>query len=346
MNMQRLRLWVLAVIVSFYFIPAAFAAVTTYDARVFVPLDISNNDKKKFILTMTVDNGGKPVTRDVQVDGIEKWVRTARRANETIPQYHQRLTKERGDASQAKAKLISDTVNTVFADVFAKVGETSAPATYQRRDPETALIGTFGTFSIPSVVEAKKSPFVVKSDFTGETGGGNGGSYRVPSMGGGGGGSMGSKGLMGFNRGLEDDPFMASGFNFLDDPSTIEFGIEDLYVAEFHPTDGMTDEFIFKSMESLLNTNGLPAHYDPQLLTLFLDEPIPDGEILRWAWDDTGLDLFAVHEGLDPEVEAVPEPATLALFGIGLFIGCFYQRKEIVLKIKARSLQLSFLHRN
>ena len=309
---MRLKLLLLGIVLGFGFSSApAYAADTpgSFEAPVWVPLRDSSKDKP-LELQITVNVNGKPVTKNVKVETITKWVRTGAAQGETIPMWHQRLTRERGAASQEKAKQIAAAINTAFVAEFQQLGQQATTETYRRRDPETALQGDFGMFIIPGVLEAQKQPFVVVKEPTGELGG-TGGRFRpgvTPSM-----GAMGS---MSLNRLLTDSAFLAEGYDPLGDPSVVQLGIDEFFVATLMPQRGMTDEEILMALELILDSNDLPATYDRSLLTLFLNDPIPTGQTFIWGYSDPGLDFRYTLEGLN-ELPQVPEPASLGLLFAG-----------------------------
>ncbi|HBR15684.1 MAG TPA: hypothetical protein DD723_09155 [Candidatus Omnitrophica bacterium] len=308
MNARCMKLFLLggiAVCLMLVSAPAS-AQLGTFEGPVWVPLENSSKEKPlELQITITVNN--RPVTRNVKVETIQKWVRTPRGANETIQEWHERKTRERSLASQAKAREIATAINTSFAAEFQQLGVQATTESYSRPDPETALIGTFGMFIVPSVSRAQGQPWRVVRDSTGEVGS-NGGRFRqgVTQP------SNGSRGSMSMGRGLLDNPFAAEGFDPLGDPSIVQFGIEEFYVAMYMPGAGMMDEDIFESLESLLDANGLNATYDPALLTLFLDDPVGDGKTFIWGWSDLGLNNQITLDGV------VPEPGTLGLLSSGL----------------------------
>jgi len=301
-------LFILGMVVWFGVNPmSASAQLGTFEGPVWVPLEDSSK-QKPLELQITVISNGKPVTKNVKVETIKKWVRTGLMPGETIPQWHQRKTNERSAASQEKSKEIAKAINAAFAAEFQQIGQQVTTETYKRVDPETALQGDFGMFIIPGISRDQKQPWRVVKDPTGQLGS-NGGRFRpgvtIPSY-----GSMGS---MGLNRSLLDNPFIATGYDPLNDPSVVQIGVEELYVARLNPSAGMTDEEILQTLESLLDINGIPATYNPNSLTLTLDYRILDGQTFIWGYSDPGLDYHITFESV------VPEPASLGLVASGLF---------------------------
>ena len=81
---------------------------------------------------------------------------------------------------------------------------------------------------------------------------------------------------------------VATGLDPLDEPSVVEIGILDRYIATWYPSLGETDEDVLQGLESLLDANGLPATYDPYLRVLSLDEDFGDSDTFYWSHDRLG----------------------------------------------------------
>lgn len=105
-----------------------------------------------------------------------------------------------------------------------------------------------------------------------------------------------------------DIPMIATGVDDEGISSVFEFGILDRYVASLHPLPGQTDHELYILLESLLDSNGLPATYDPLTRTLWLDEEFNENDTLYWANNDTGFGHY-----LRVSYELVPEPSSLLL---------------------------------
>ncbi len=272
-------------------------------------------------IKITVMVNGKPVDKTVNVIGITAWVPTLRGQKETLAAFNERRTKERTAASQKKAEVIAEAINTAFDKEFKILGDKAAAGTYAQKDPLTLVDGLWGLYTIPSVPNGadKDGRYTWLKDPTKQTGPGNGPRYIPQNA-----PSGGSRGSMGFSR--ETDPFVATGIDPSGEPSLIQFGLEGVYVAQITPTSGMLDEDVLRALEKQLDDHGIPATYDPSHFELFLDNPIPDGQGLAWGNSDTGLDFFFNFNGIGP-ISVVPESSSAALCMIG-FVGMLASRRR------------------
>jgi hypothetical protein len=110
-----------------------------------------------------------------------------------------------------------------------------------------------------------------------------------------------------------------TGFNPLGSQSIVQFGIEDVFVAEVMPTSAMTTNEVFGSLASMLTMHGIAANYVTVTDLLTLSNPVPAGDFVVITNTDTGFDINA-------EISAVPEPASIALTTIGLLSVALWQR--------------------
>ncbi len=299
----------------------------------------------KMVIDVTLVLGGVKVTRKVEIPSgdIKPLVMPVRikadPANgileEPIRDFAQRVLNAQGEASNAKAKVIADAVNTAFKDDFAKLPKAAADAAkagagftiVKNRTirvgnlPVPGLDAPFGELVIPNVLKEKdKSGAVipavkfVEGKILGE--GGNGGGFGKdpdpvkPSPG-------VKVGMGPANSGITN---LANGLDPLGLPSLVEFGIEGLFVASYAPAAGSTDEVILSTLADLLDLNGIAATYDSLSRELFLDAPLPDEQFLVWGNTDTGLEFFTSFAGLDEAVVAEPSTLVLATFALLLLI--------------------------
>jgi hypothetical protein len=236
--------------------------------------------------------------------------------------YQQALLNAKGEASQAKAKVIADAINEAFKDEFAKLGDKAGVGLKIVSAMTSAgrLEAPFGAVIIPGVSREQGSPIkILEGRILGE--GGNGGRF-IPGAG----PSPGSRGSL--ERSVPDVTTVATGFDPFDEPSIVEIGVGE-NVARFTPTVGMTDADVLSALRLLLDRQGLPATFDQDRVELFLDTPVLDGQTFVWGNTDTGLEFLASMEGL--QVAAVPEPSTLMLLSMGVLCLCLYvwrQRKQ------------------
>jgi len=170
-------------------------------------------------------------------------------------------------------------------------------------------------------------PEPLKNNHTGETGDGvrigNGPGIPPPPAG----TSPGSRGMMGtMNYDLEREfpgefthpplPMVATGLDSRNNASLIEFGIREIYVASLFPVAGQTDEQIYMALETLLDSNGLPASYSSFSRTLTLDGTFDSDYSLYWSATDTGFQDYLMVEFGSP----IPEPEAYLYLLAGLAI--------------------------
>lgn len=280
--------------------------------------------KTPLVIKTTIMVNGKPVTKQVEVTGIQAWKDTDR-GKLTIDEWYAVRVKAMSDASKAKAELIVKATNKAFEKEFALLGEEAKLEdpikrklrAYHNKETEVYVTSLPGVRPPdPKNVDPKtKQPFYVREDApmwlvkdpAGETG--NGGTFSPKSPGG-----LGFRGIMGpadLNVATSATGIDAYGF-----PSVVSFGIENTYVAEVEPTYGMTDEAILLALGALLNAHGIPVTYDSLLKELSMDNPLLDGQTFAWGSTDPTLDFFIGLDGVT--AGQVPEPASLALLGTGL----------------------------
>ena len=108
---------------------------------------------------------------------------------------------------------------------------------------------------------------------------------------------------------------VSTGLDLNDQPSIVEFGIADVFVATVRPTASMLDDDVLRALETQLDTFGLAATYNQSLRRLSLDNHVAAGAYFVFGNKDGGLD-FEYHFQTLP----IPEPNTAALAGIGLIV--------------------------
>lgn len=266
----------------------------------------------KVTIQVTITVKGKPVTKTVAIPqgAIKPFVMPARKPGEKFNAWVDRVATARGEAAQAKATVIADAINKTFSAEFKQLGETVKTGITVKPDRFYVLgqtvrrMVTFGALVIPSVSKEQGNPIKITEVRLGE--GSNGGRF-IPAAG----PSPGSRGSL--ERAIPGFQTVATGLDPLGNPSEVEFGLDGTYVADFMPIKGMTDATVLQGLAFLLKKNGVPATYDSSDVTLFLDNPIPDGVQLDWGNTDAGLS-FATS------IEPIPGPPAWAILlsGIGL----------------------------
>lgn len=200
--------------------------------------------------------------------------------------------------SEALQKIRND-------EITAAKRHNSKPENRNNKLPVPALLGNNHTGEISDTIDIKPGGVIVPP----------GTSPRA----------RGSMGTMGYE--LERQfpgefsifglPMVATGVDAEGNPSLIEFGIFNTYVASLVPSAGQSDEQIYLTLESLLDSNGLPATYDSFSRTLSLDGTFGEVDALYWAASDTGFANFlTVSFGVSP----IPEPGTALLLATGLAV--------------------------
>jgi hypothetical protein len=272
-------------------------------------------------LQVTIILNGKPVTKTVTIakGDIVAFVQPARLPGEKLADWIDRIAIARGEASQAKAKVVAEAINKAFGLKAPGVVVTTGievqkqkfyPTTasgFPFKDPVTANV-TIGAFIIPNV--SKNKTDVVKFTENKVIGEGGNGTKFLPGT-----GSSGERGAL--EQATPGVTTVATGVDPDGAPSEVEFGIDGKYVADFKPSAGMTDVVVLRDLARRLDHHGIPATFDAADGELFLDTPFPDGETLDWGSTDTGLEFATV---LTPSGSAVPEPDLWALMlaGFGL----------------------------
>jgi len=251
-------------------------------------------------MTVTIIVNGRPVPKKIDVTNIKKFVLPPPIANEPPTEYRKRLHEAKGVGSQAKAQTIADAINKAFEKEFKMLGEKAEKVIRNHSEivaPNLTHIATYGSVIIPSVLESRDGPVQWhENKVLGE--GGNGGRFLQRS-----GSSSGARGSI---APLDPaDVQVASGYDVLGDPSLVEFGIQDLFVAQLTPSNGRSNVDVLQDLESLLDQNGVPATFDSSLSELSLDNPILAGQTLVWGSTDPGFDFLVSIEGLD--LFAVPD---------------------------------------
>jgi hypothetical protein len=308
--------------------PAMPPDPATADIPVGPPTGMLPTNDKPFEMKVTVlDKNKMPVTRTVRIPTnpadpnqppIMIWRPSAKRADETFMQWYGRLRDERAEFSRKKAAAIAYAVNKTFDDVFkdlgkmAEVGQEAVTDSYGPKFyGDVNRDQLWGQISIPNVDQkvnpktGKKEGVMFGPNPMGELGDGTRFRSTSPS-------SPGSRGAMMRN---DSSPSFASGLDLNGDPSFVELGIREQFVAAFQPSPGMTDVDVLTGLSVLLNANGIPATYNPLLSTLSLDNLIPNGQTFAFGNSDPGLDFTFSFQGS----YEVPEPSSLALAAIGLF---------------------------
>jgi len=276
------------------------------------PIGSTEPPNKPLMLKVTLIVNGKPVTKDVAVSGIKAFEKPTRDKDEPVRDYAQRILTKQGEASHAKAGAIADAINKAFnltkPEEKAGAGFTTVKNRTIKVDGVNVpgLDAPFGSLVIQGVTQRQGNPIqIVEPGLAGESR--NGGNFvpRVQPQ-----PSAGAKVSLGRAFG----PTFATGFDPLGEPSLVEFGLDDQFVATVMPRDGTSDLDVLMGLQDLLETNGIPATYDPALMALFLDAPLPDGQTLIWGNTDVGLDFRTSFEPLG----VVPEPASAVLMATGL----------------------------
>ncbi len=278
------------------------------------PLGSTTPPNKPLMMKVTLTIKGKPVTKDIAVSTIKAFEMPKRDKDEPLRDYALRVLTKQGEASHAKAQAIADAINKAFD---LKKPEEKAGATFTIVKNRTinvdgtnvpGLDAPFGSLVIPGVTEKQGNPLeIIEPGLAGE--GRNGGNFvpktrPLPSTG----------AKVSLDRPF--GPTFATGRDPLEDLSLVEFGIEDRYVASLVPVLGMSDLEVLIGLRDLLETHGIPATYDPTLMELVLDEPLPDGQTLIWGSTDVGLDFRVSFEHFG----VVPEPGS-ALLMVGGLVG-------------------------
>ena len=76
---------------------------------------------------------------------------------------------------------------------------------------------------------------------------------------------------------------VASGYDPLGNPSIVQLGIQEVFIASVTPTPGMTDEEVLLALQSSLQQQGISTTFDSIAVTLSLNAPILDGQTAVWA---------------------------------------------------------------
>ncbi len=233
---------------------------------------------------------------------------------------------------------MADAINAAFKDEFDKLPDKGASAKagagFTIRKNVTIKVGVtnvpgldapFGELVIPNVSKEKDKTGMeisgvkfLEGKILGE--GGNGGGFDKPVI-----PLKPSPGARGsLERSIPGTTTVATGIDPLGEPSKVEFGIDGVFVADYTPGAGNTDQEILSILASLLVANGLPAIFDLDLMELFLDMPLLDGQSLVWGNTDSGLEFLTSFEGLDEAAVAEPASAGLALIGLLALLATAY----------------------
>ncbi len=267
----------------------------------------------KVVMEVTITVKGKLVTRTITIPkGDIKPVAAVNCAGLTNAQCEQAKIDAAEKASQDKAKVFADAINKAFETEFKamkksastglKVGKTRISVGGVAKTVDATL----GAIIIPSVTEKQGNPIkITEGRILGE--GGNVGNYIKPPP-----TSPGGKASL--ERATPGTATVSTGVDPLGDPSYVQFGIQEIYVAEVDPTAGQTDDEVLMGLASDLNSHGLPAIFDPGTDTLSFQGLVPNGDSVVWSNTDAGLEF-------QTEISAtttVPEPGTWMLLLAGL----------------------------
>jgi hypothetical protein len=212
-------------------------------------------------------------------------------------------------ASKDKSDKITGAINAVLGN-----GRATSSAVL---NPVTGF--TQGRTDITGVQKIRHG---AKSNTTGEVGDG----ARIKDGSPGGASPYPYKSSMGSSTGIT--PPSATGNGPLGEASIIEYGIAEIYVAQWFPLAGESIDQILSAMEADLDANGLPATFDSLTRTLSLDGDFTDDQTMIWSMSEIAWDgeLGATFGSIAPE--SIPEPASLALLGMGTLILLKRRRNE------------------
>jgi hypothetical protein len=215
-------------------------------------------------------------------------------------------------ASQDKAKVVADAINTAFATEFkARKVEVLTTTDITKtiiyvNGKRNVVDATLGGIIVPLVTANITKPVqVTEGKILGEAG--NKGQFQGPPP-----KSPGGKGL--FERATPGVQTVSTGTDPFGDPSYVQFGIDEIYVAEVDPTAGMSDQDVLMALAANLDSHGLPALFDSATETLSFEHPIPNGDTLVWGNTDSGLEF----EMEQTDSIRAPEPGTWAMLLLGL----------------------------
>lgn len=296
------------------------------------PTGMLPSNAKPFEMKLTVvDKDGKAVTRTVRIPSnppdpnqppIMIWKPTDFLPGEMLGQRTERYRNERAEFARKKAAAIAYAVNQTFKDVFeglpkingqaqeAAAGQEPVRDNYGGQNIANGRDQLWGLILVPNVSQTvdqrtgKKEGVMYLKNPMGE--GGDGVRFQRGTP-----GSLGSRGAMG--RG-ESSTTVATGFDLNGDPSLVEFGIKENYIATLTPIPGMSDADILMQLKSMLDSNNIHTTYDPLMFQLALDDPIPNGDTLAFGNTDPGLDFMVSFQG----VYEIPEPACSGLVAAAL----------------------------
>jgi hypothetical protein len=296
--------------------PAAHAADPVIGSFEYAPIGYPRSTGR-MVFEATIIISGKPVTKTVTIPSgaIKPYTPASRLPTDTDAQFAQKIADARGAGSLAKAHVIADAINKAFEKEFMGTGLKVTVANFPKTEtinvggvPIRDITATYGSIIIPNVAQNNNTP--LKFSENGVIGqGGNGGRFLPPPPK----GSAGSRGSL--DRMTPGVQTAASGLDAEGEPSVVQFGIEDQYVAEIFPGFGQSDALILQLLASDLVAHGIAAIFDPSLISLYLDMVIPDGTRVIWGNTDTGLDYTFTMVGL---AAAIPEPGSLIILVAGL----------------------------
>jgi len=267
------------------------------------------------VIELTIEVGGKPIKKTVTVTDIPAFVEPKRNvaANETIQAWHDRVVAARAAASRVKAARIAEAINQSFAAEFKALGKMATVDVWEYADRQYGGRTSFyGMIKIPSVQEDAVKNTKLYNWVNNQTQEPRGDALGFER----GGSSMGAMG-----RPFPSLQTFATGIDALGEQSMVSFGISDLYVADYVPMPGMSDDQVLQALSAALTRQGLSTSYDSTLGELVINHTLLAGQELVWGNSDPTLE-FSVF------LLAVPEPAQFALLLVGIVLVVFTVRRS------------------
>jgi hypothetical protein len=257
------------------------------------------------VIELTIDVMGKPVKRTVMVTDIPAFVEPMRNAGETIQSWHDRVVAARAEASRVKASRIADAINMAFAAEFKALNKSVTVDVWQHTDRQyNNRTSFYGMIKIPSVQEDAVKNTKLYNWVNNQTQEPRGDALGFER----GGSSMGAMG-----RPISGLTTFATGMDAFGEQSMVSFGISDLYVADYVPILGMSDEQVLQGIGAALTRQGLSTSYDSSLGVLVINHTLLAGQELVWGNSDPTLELSVF-------LLAVPEPTQRVLLLAGIVL--------------------------